>query len=86
MSGLLLPPAIIRLRKMERLIRMGGATAERMMEATGASIATFKRDLELLRLDLGADVVYCSLSGKYELRNQAWPGVVPCLSAMLAAV
>ena len=86
MTDPLLSPVAVRLRKMERLIRRGGATAEQMMAATGVSIATLKRDLDLLRWDLGAQIVYCPLTHNYELRNTDWPGVVPRVHAMLMAV
>lgn len=44
-----------------------------------ASLATFKRDLQRLRTDLGAVVAWDNFVKRYRLRNPSWVGVMPHL-------
>ncbi len=67
----------LRLRLMERLLRYGGVvSAARLRALTGASLATFKRDLEILRSEFGAEIVYDPAEGGYRLLNADWQGVI----------
>lgn len=78
--SVLLSDRAIRLRKLERMLRPGGVVpCRRLQSVAGASIATFKRDLDCLRLDFGARIAYVPAEFGYRLENLDWPGVLPAL-------
>lgn len=74
--GPLISATCARLLLMERQLREGGIP---VACASTASVPTFKRDLQRLRAELGAVVVFNRNSMVYELRNQDWSGVMPHL-------
>ncbi len=81
MSALLTPMAV-RIVLIERALRTGRPTFERLMSASGASRATLKRDMHLMRSELGAVIQYDRRSGGYRLAGQ-WAGVAAQLQAIV---
>jgi hypothetical protein len=78
----LLTPMAVRIVLIERALRAGRPTFERLQRATGASRATLKRDLLLMRTSLGAAIHYDAGSKGYSL-SQPWVGVAAVLARSL---
>jgi len=61
--------------KIERALRHRRLTMAELLDVTGASIATMKRDLKAMREELDAPLVYDQFDKGYRLTGD-WPGVL----------
>lgn len=66
--------SIRRIQKIDSMIRLGKMrSAEQMAEEFEVSRRTIERDIEMLRLELGAEVVYNREKGCYEYKGKPLP-------------
>jgi len=68
----------LRLLMIDRMLAMGpGVRLDSFLLKLGVSLATFKRDLKLMRDEMGAPIVYDRHEQRYRLRPGAqWDGVL----------
>lgn len=78
----MLTTSAVRMYRLERALRHGrGATAKQLCARSNVSIATFKRDLDALRGELGAPITYDPTTRCYVM--QAWRGVLAAIAEQL---
>jgi predicted DNA-binding transcriptional regulator YafY len=66
--------SIRRIRKIDGMIRLGSMhSAQQLAEEFEVSRRTIERDIEMLRLELGAEVVYNRAKGCYEYEGRPLP-------------